>query len=429
MNANLERLSENSVKLTVEVSAEEFDKALDLAFEKVVKEVKADGFRPGKMPKNIFIQRFGWASLYNEAIQYAFEETYPLALQQTKVYPTAEPKVDLDFASLEKGKSFTYTAEVDVWPEVHLGEYKGLKVKPLSTRVTKKDVEAEIKHMLESKVENVIKDGPAENGDTVVIDFEGFVDGVPFEGGKAENHSLEIGSGQFIPGFEDQMIGMTCENEKDVVVTFPEDYQATELAGKEATFKVTVHEIKEKVLPEADDELAKDVNIEGVETLDQLKDHIKAQLKSQKENEVENKFFSDLTQALIECCKVEDSEALLNSELDTMLREVEMNLQQQGLSFELYEQFTGKNKDAIKADLTDQAKDRVKLNLILAAIVEAENIEVTDEERNSELETIANTYNRDLEEIKQIFAQNMYQIDADILNRKALDVVKENLKK
>ena len=297
-------------------------------------------------------------------------------------------------------------------------------------RTDKKDIEAQVENYRHQFAELTTKEnGEVAKGDTVVMDFEGFIDGEAFEGGKAENHSLEIGSGQFIPGFEDQMIGMTCENEKDVVVTFPEDYQATELAGKEATFKVTVHEIKEKVLPEADDELAKDVNIEGVETLDQLKDHIKAQLKSQKENEVENKFFSDLTQALIECCKVEDSEALLNSELDTMLREVEMNLQQQGLSFELYEQFTGKNKDAIKADLTDQAKDRVKLNLILAAIVEAENIEVTDEERNSELETIANTYNRDLEEIKQIFAQNMYQIDADILNRKALDVVKENLKK
>ena len=253
MNANLERLSENSVKLTVEVSAEEFDKALDLAFEKVVKEVKADGFRPGKMPKNIFIQRFGWASLYNEAIQYAFEETYPLALQQTKVYPTAEPKVDLDFASLEKGKSFTYTAEVDVWPEVHLGEYKGLKVKPLSTRVTKKDVEAEIKHMLESKVENVIKDGPAENGDTVVIDFEGFVDGVPFEGGKAENYQLELGSKAFIPGFEDQLIGAKSEQDVEVNVTFPKDYHAS-LAGKAALFKVKVHEVKGKEYPELTDE-------------------------------------------------------------------------------------------------------------------------------------------------------------------------------
>ena len=293
MNANLERLSENSVKLTVEVSAEEFDKALDLAFEKVVKEVKADGFRPGKMPKNIFIQRFGWTSLYNEAIQYAFEETYPLALQQTKVYPTAEPKVDLDFASLEKGKSFTYTAEVDVWPEVHLGEYKGLKVKPLSTRVTKKDVEAEIKHMLESKVENVIKDGPAENGDTVVIDFEGFVDGVPFEGGKAENYQLELGSKAFIPGFEDQLIGAKSEQN----VTFPKDYHAS-LAGKAALFKVKVHEVKGKEYPELTDELVKELEIENVNTVEEYQNYVKEDLKKRKSVAAENHLVTGLVDAV-----------------------------------------------------------------------------------------------------------------------------------
>lgn len=366
-------------------------------------------------------------AIYDEATDQILQKRYADIMKKAEVAPIAQPTLNIDSVDNDNLK---ITILCPVKPEVELGEYKGLEVKKGRVTVAKKDIEAQVENYRHQFAELTTKEnGEVAKGDTVVMDFEGFIDGEAFEGGKAENHSLEIGSGQFIPGFEDQMIGMTCENEKDVVVTFPEDYQATELAGKEATFKVTVHEIKEKVLPEADDELAKDVNIEGVETLDQLKDHIKAQLKSQKENEVENKFFSDLTQALIECCKVEDSEALLNSELDTMLREVEMNLQQQGLSFELYEQFTGKNKDAIKADLTDQAKDRVKLNLILAAIVEAENIEVTDEERNSELETIANTYNRDLEEIKQIFAQNMYQIDADILNRKALDVVKENLKK
>ena len=428
MSLQVEKLENNMAKLTIEVPANDLEKALQSAYMKQKNKIAMPGFRKGKVPRQMIEKMYGPEIFYDDAANALIPKAYSEAYDECDLEIVSRPEINI--VQIEKGKSFIFTADVATKPEVKLGEYKGLEVDKVSTRVTQKEVDAKIQEEAEKNArEVVVTDRPVAGGDEVILDFEGFVDGEAFEGGKAENHSLEIGSGQFIPGFEDQMIGMTCENEKDVVVTFPEDYQATELAGKEATFKVTVHEIKEKVLPEADDELAKDVNIEGVETLDQLKDHIKAQLKSQKENEVENKFFSDLTQALIECCKVEDSEALLNSELDTMLREVEMNLQQQGLSFELYEQFTGKNKDAIKADLTDQAKDRVKLNLILAAIVEAENIEVTDEERNSELETIANTYNRDLEEIKQIFAQNMYQIDADILNRKALDVVKENLKK
>ena len=420
MRTTTKKLENAVTQIKVTFDKKEWAEAQDAALKRLATRVKLDGFRPGKAPVAMIKARLGKQAIYDEATDQILQKRYADIMKKAEVAPIAQPTLNIDSVDNDNLK---ITILCPVKPEVELGEYKGLEVKKGRVTVAKKDIEAQIENYRHQFAELTTKEnGEVAKGDTVVMDFEGFIDGEAFEGGKAENHSLEIGSGQFIPGFEDQMIGMTCENEKDVVVTFPEDYQATELAGKEATFKVTVHEIKEKVLPEADDELAKDVNIEGVETLDQLKDHIKAQLKSQKENEVENKFFSDLTQALIECCKVEDSEALLNSELDTMLREVEMNLQQQGL-------FTGKNKDAIKADLTDQAKDRVKLNLILAAIVEAENIEVTDEERNSELETIANTYNRDLEEIKQIFAQNMYQIDADILNRKALDVVKENLKK
>ena len=407
MRTTTKKLENAVTQIKVTFDKKEWAEAQDAALKRLATRVKLDGFRPGKAPVAMIKARLGKQAIYDEATDQILQKRYADIMKKAEVAPIAQPTLNIDSVDNDNLK---ITILCPVKPEVELGEYKGLEVKKGRVTVAKKDIEAQVENYRHQFAELTTKEnGEVAKGDTVVMDFEGFIDGEAFEGGKAENHSLEIGSGQFIPGFEDQMIGMTCENEKDVVVTFPEDYQATELAGKEATFKVTVHEIKEKVLPEADDELAKDVNIEGVETLDQLKDHIKAQLKSQKENEVENKFFSDLTQALIECCK--------------------MNLQQQGLSFELYEQFTGKNKDAIKADLTDQAKDRVKLNLILAAIVEAENIEVTDEERNSELETIANTYNRDLEEIKQIFAQNMYQIDADILNRKALDVVKENLKK
>ena len=427
MNTEVKKLEKSMVEIKAVFDTEEWAAAQEKALNKLAGSVKLDGFRKGHAPKNLIKAKIGAKALREQAVEEILSENYAKIFVDNNVTPVAQPTANI-VKSTETELEVTFTCPVK--PEFELGEYKGLEVKKAQVRVTKKDVEERLNDYQKQFAELVVKEeGTVEEGDTAVIDYEGLKDGVAFEGGKAENYSLEIGSHSFIPGFEEGLVGMAAGEEKEINLTFPKEYHAADLAGAEVVFKVKVHEIKAKVLPEIDDELAKDVNIEGVETLDQLKDHIKAQLKSQKENEVENKFFSDLTQALIECCKVEDSEALLNSELDTMLREVEMNLQQQGLSFELYEQFTGKNKDAIKADLTDQAKDRVKLNLILAAIVEAENIEVTDEERNSELETIANTYNRDLEEIKQIFAQNMYQIDADILNRKALDVVKENLKK
>ena len=425
MNANLERLSENSVKLTVEVSAEEFDKALDLAFEKVVKEVKADGFRPGKMPKNIFIQRFGWASLYNEAIQYAFEETYPLALQQTKVYPTAEPKVDLDFASLEKGKSFTYTAEVDVWPEVHLGEYKGLKVKPLSTRVTKKDVEAEIKHMLESKVENVIKDGPAENGDTVVIDFEGFVDGEAFEGGKGENYPLTIGSGSFIPGFEEQLVGAEAEKEVEVKVTFPEEYHAEELKGKDAVFKCTIHEIKEKQIPEIDDEFAAEVS--EFDTLDEYKADVKAKIKEQKENEGKQKKEDQAVEKAVANATMEIPEAMIDEQVRQMVNEFAQNMQYQGISFEQYCQITGMTLEKIQEETRPQAVKRIETRLVLEAIAKAENIEVTEERLDEEIKKMAESYNMEADKLKELMGEEeKKQMLEDIAVQDAVTFLVEN---
>ena len=305
MSLQVEKLENNMAKLTIEVPADDLEKALQSAYMKQKNKIAMPGFRKGKVPRQMIEKMYGPEIFYDDAANALIPKAYSEAYEECELEIVSRPEINV--VQIEKGKSFIFTADVATKPEVKLGEYKGLEVDKVSTRVTQKEVDAKIQEEAEKNArEVVVTDRPVADGDEVILDFEGFVDGEAFEGGKAENHSLEIGSGQFIPGFEDQMIGMTCENEKDVVVTFPEDYQATELAGKEATFKVTVHEIKEKVLPEADDELAKDVNIEGVETLDQLKDHIKAQLKSQKENEVENKFFSDLTQALIECCKVED---------------------------------------------------------------------------------------------------------------------------
>ena len=318
---------------------------------------------------------------------------------------------------------------VPVKPKVELGTYKELEVKKDKVTVTKKDIDAMLENHQQQFAELTVKeDGVVADGDTAVIDFEGFIDGVAFEGGKGENHSLEIGSGSFIPGFEEEVIGMKVNEEKDVKVTFPEDYQA-ELAGKEAVFKVVVHEIKVKTLPAIDDELAKDVNIEGVETLDQLKEHIKTQLKAQKTTEAENKYNEAIFKAIIENSTVEESEALVKEECNIMLQEIEQNLQQQGMTFELYEQFTGKNKESILEDVKPQAADRVKLNAILAAIVEEEKLEVSSEDVEKELQEIATYYQKDLEEVKQIFEANMERIESDLLTRKALELVKENVKK
>ena len=389
MSVNLERLSENSVKLTVEVSAEEFDRALDQAFTKVVKEIKADGFRPGKMPKTVFVQRYGWEALYNDALQFAFEATYPLALQEAKVYPTAEPKVDLDFASLEKGKGFTYTAEVDVWPEVHLGEYKGLKVKPLSTRVTKKDIDAEVKRMLETKVENVVKETPAEMGDTVVIDFEGFVDGVAFEGGKAENYSLELGSKSFIPGFEDQLVGTKSEDEVDVNVTFPKDYHAS-LAGQAAVFKVKVHEVKGKVYPELNDELVSELEIAGVETVDAYLEHVKQTLKANKETAAENHLINTLVETACKNSYAEFPESLINSEVESQVQNVEKQAKQYGMPVEVLLQYSGiASMDDFKKQAEEHARKSFLQELVIEKIMETENIEASAEEIESEYVKVA----------------------------------------
>ena len=341
MNTKLERLSENSVKLTVKVTAEEFDVALDKAFEVVVKDIKADGFRPGKMPKTIFIKRYGWGPLFEEALNHVINETYPKAIAKEKVFPTADPKIDLDFASLEKGKPFSYTAEVDVWPEVHLGEYKGIKVKPLSTRVTKKDVEAEINKALEAKAEIVIKETEAQKGDTVVIDFEGFTDGVAFDGGKAENYSLELGSNSFIPGFEDQLVGVKAGEEVDVNVTFPKDYHES-LASKAAVFKVKVHEVKGKVNPVLDDEFVKELDIKGIETVEAYQEHVKETLKVQKEQAAESHLVNSVIEGACKNSYADFPQSLINSEVENQVKRIEAQAKQYNMPVEVLLQYNEK---------------------------------------------------------------------------------------
>ena len=296
MSVKVEKLSGCKVKLSFVLEASVFEEALDKAFEKKVKEVKVDGFRPGKLPKDMYLKRFGEASLYDEAIDLVVNDEYIKAIQSKKLEVVGRPNLDVDFETVGSGKKLKFTIETEVWPEVTLGEYKGIEVEKEKVEVKDEDVEEQINRTLKNYAElELVEGGKLEKGQTAVFDFEGFVDGVAFEGGKAENYSLEIGSGQFIPGFEDQMVGMNVEETKDVVVTFPENYQAKDLAGKEAVFKVTVHEIKKRVLPELTDEfVSEELELENVKTVKDYKDYVKDVITKEKTEASDNKYADDI---------------------------------------------------------------------------------------------------------------------------------------
>ncbi|RCW66369.1 trigger factor [Saliterribacillus persicus] len=426
MTAKWEKQEGNVGQLTVEVDAEKFDQALDQAFKKVVKQVQVPGFRKGKMPRGMFEKRFGVESLYQDAVDIILPGEYTNAIEETGIEPVDQPDVDIE--QIEKGKNLIFTAKVTVKPEVKLGEYKGLEVEEVSTEVTDEDVENDLKQQQEQQAELVVKeDGEVENGDTVVIDFEGFVDGEAFEGGNAENHSLEIGSGSFIPGFEEQLVGKKAGEEYDVNVTFPEEYHAENLAGKEATFKVKIHEIKAKELPELDDEFAKDVD-EEVESLDELKEKIKNRLKEQKEAEADSNKKESLIQQASDNAEVEVPEAMVTSELDRMLKEFEQRLQTQGMTLEMYFQFSGQDEDALKGQMKEDAAKRVKTNLTLEAIAIEEEIVVSDEDVDKEIEAMASMYQMEAEQIKQMLGGNTSALKDDIKFKKAIDVLADNSK-
>ncbi|WP_223591102.1 trigger factor [Neobacillus bataviensis] len=425
MTAKWEKLEGNRGVLTVEVSAEQVSKGLDEAFQKVVKQVNVPGFRKGKMPRGMFEKRFGVESLYQDALDILLPEAYGNAIDETGIEPIDRP--DIDIEQMEKGKDLIFKATVQVKPEVTLGEYKGLEVEELDTNVTDEDVQKELETLQNRHAELVVKeDTAAENGDTVVIDFEGFVDGEAFEGGKAENHSLELGSGSFIPGFEEQLVGVKAGESKDVEVTFPEEYHAAELAGKPATFKVTVHEIKGKELPVLDDEFAKDVDDE-VETLDALKEKIKTRLEDSKKHEAEHNLRDTLVEKAAENAQVEVPEVMVSNEVNRMLQEFEQRLQMQGMNLELYFQFSGQDENALREQMKEEAATRVKVNLTLEAIAKAENLEATDEDVNAELDKMAGMYNMSIDAIKQALG-GVEGIKSELKFKKAIDFLVENKK-
>lgn len=419
MSVKWEKQEGNEGILTIEVSAEDFNDALDKAFKKVVKDVQIPGFRKGRIPRNIFENRFGVESLYQDAVDFVLPDAYTKAIDETGIEPIDQPSIDV--GEINKNEPVVFTATVQVKPEVTLGEYKGIEVEAKDIEVTEEDVDKALEELREKHVELIIKeDGKVEDGDTVVIDFEGFSDGEPFEGGKGENHSLEIGSGQFIPGFEEQLVGKESGEETEVTVTFPEEYHSEDLAGKEATFNVKIHEIKSKELPELDDDFAQDVD-EEAETLEELREKTKKDLEESKKQAAENEKRETLIEKASENAEVEIPDVMVETELDQMMREFEQRLQMQGMTLEMYTQFSGQDEDQFKDQMRDDAKKRVKTNLTLEAIVEAEDLKVSEEEIDAEVEKMAEMYDTNKEQLIMMLGGNTSVLENDLKFQKAID--------
>ena len=425
MTATWEKKEGNEGVLTVTVPAEKVDKALDQAFKKVVKQINVPGFRKGKVPRPIFEQRFGVEALYQDAVDILLPEAYGEAIDETGINPVAQPEINV--TQIEKGKEFIFEATVTVEPEVKLGEYKGLEIDKQDTGLTDEELQESIDHSLGHLAEMVVKeDGVVKNGDTVNIDFTGSVDGEEFDGGQAEGYDLEVSSGSFIPGFEEQLEGMKVDEEKDVVVTFPEEYHAEELAGKEATFKTKVNEIKFKDVPELNDEIANELD-SNAETVDEYKENLRKRLTEQKVTEAENTEKEEAINKATENTTIDIPEAMVNTELDRMIQEFGQRIQQQGLGIQTYYQISGQSEDQLREQMKDDAEQRVKTNLTLTAIADAENIEVSDEDIDKELEKMSEQFNISVEDIKSTLG-NTDVVKNDVRIQKVIDLLRDNAK-
>ncbi|HCX8539257.1 trigger factor [Staphylococcus aureus] len=425
MTATWEKKEGNEGLLTVTVPAEKVNKALDQAFKKVVKQINVPGFRKGKVPRPIFEQRFGVEALYQDAIDILLPDAYGEAIDETDIKPVAQPEVSV--TQIEKGKDFIFEATVTVEPEVKLGDYKGLEIEKQETELSDDELQEAIDHSLGHLAEMVVKeDGVVENGDTVNIDFSGSVDGEEFEGGQAEGYDLEIGSGSFIPGFEEQLEGMKVDEEKDVVVTFPEEYHAEELAGKEATFKTKVNEIKFKEVPELTDEIANELDAEA-NTVDEYKENLRKRLAEQKATNAENVEKEEAITKATDNTTIDIPEAMVNTELDRMVSEFAQRIQQQGLDLQTYFQISGQDETQLREQMKDDAEQRVKTNLTLTAIAEAEKIEATDEDIDKELEKMSKQFNISVEDIKNTLG-NTDIIKNDVRIQKVIDLLRDNAK-
>ena len=422
MSLQVEKLEHNMAKLTIEVSAEDVEKALQAAYLKERSRISLPGFRKGKVPRQMIEKMYGPEVFYDEAANHMISEAYGKAYEECELEIVSQPKVEI--TQLEKGKPFIFTAEVAVKPEVTLGEYKGLKVDKVSTRVTQKEVDEEIDKERERNARTIeVTDRAVQDKDQVILDFEGFVDGAAFEGGKGEKYPLTIGSGAFIPGFEEQLIGAEIGKEVEINVTFPEEYQAKELAGKAAVFKCTVHEIKAKEIPELDEEFVSDVSEES-ETVDAYKAEVKAKIKERKEREGRQKKEDQAVEQAVANAQIDIPDPMIDLQTKQMADDFARRIMQQGMSLEQYFQFTGLSEEKMMEEFRPQAEKRIRTRLVLEAVVAAENIEVSDERLDEELKKMADSYQMEVEKLKEFMGDNeKKQMKEDIAVQEAVTLI------
>lgn len=423
MKATAEKIEKNLVKLTVEVDAEEFDKSIQKAYIKNRKHITIPGFRKGRAPRKLIEQFYGEAIFYEDAANDIIPTTYQDAVKETEIEPVAQPEFDI--VQIGNGENFIYTADVVVKPEVELGEYKGIEIEKVEYTVTDEDVEEQLEQMREQNARWIsIEDRAVKEGDRVTIDYTGKIDNEEFEGGSAENASLEIGSNTFIPGFEEQVVGMNIGDSKEIEVTFPEDYHVEELQSKIAIFDIELKDIKEKELPELDDEFAKDIS--EFDTLDEYRADAKEKLEESAENQMKVEMENSLIEKIVDNADVDIPDAMVDSEIDRNLNELDFTLRYQGLNLEQYLTFTGTSLDAIRAQYKEQAYNTVKMRLVLEEICKVEEIEAEDADVEKEFEKMAEEYDRDVEDVKKDFGANVEALKEHIKIQKTVDFLMDN---
>ena len=413
---------DGKVVISFSASKEEFAKGLDSAFKRAVKRVNAPGFRKGKLPRAVFNQMYGEEALYQDAVDAVLPAAYTKAIDELKVSPLAMPDIDVKEISKENG--VTFEAVVTVKPNVELGEYKHLGIKKEEVEVTEADVEERLERLLSNQAEWQIKEGEAKKGDIVVIDFKGFIGDEAFEGGEAKGYELELGSGSFIPGFEDQLEGKVAPVDTEVNVIFPENYQVADLAGKEAKFEVTIHDVKEKVLPELTDEFVKEFSKEAAATVAEYKEKLRGEIKVQKEEAAAKAYSDKVISTAVENAKLTVPTKLIDQEVNSMFEQFAGNLSRQGLSFELYEQFTGKGADELKAEMRSDAENKIKTSFVLGEIAEVEKVEVTDADIDAEVKELATMYNMTEEGVRTRIS--VEDLRGELVIQKTVEFLKEN---
>ena len=411
----------NIHEITKKIEGESWTKAIDEAFKEKQKSVKVDGFRKGKVPRSVYEKKFGKESLYLDAANHVLQEAYVKVMEESKLEPVVQPTIDIKSID-ESGVEFIF--KITTKPEVNVKKYKGLKIKPEKVEVTDDEVNHELGHLLERYTELVVKDGKVENGDVAIIDFEGFKDGVAFDGGKGENYSLEIGSHSFIPGFEEGVVGMKAGDEKDLELTFPEDYGAKDLAGAKVVFKVKVNEVKQKQTRELDEDFFEDLGMEGIDSEKKLKDEIKASIKAQKEMDAENKYVDTILEEVSKNVEVDIPEEMVEEEIDRLMKRFEEQMRMQGVSLDLYYQFTGSDEKALRDQLEKEAYKNVLYRLMLEEIMELEKVEVTLEDAEKEAEELANKYQMEKDAFLNEFG-GIELVQYDLQMRKVVELLKE----